>query len=168
MGQYCDIPLLRASALNLPVRDSIADLVISTGVLHHTPDPRQGIAENCRIIKPGGRLYLRLFNKDGYYKYMYGWIGGFMRTLRRSGPLGSGVVDRGLFQFYHLLRRLKSSDRVPKEKVRGVFENYFLKNMVQLMPRREVDSCLSTANMGIESYAVQGTMHCYVATKKYE
>ena len=64
LGRFCDIPLIRASALNLPVRDGVADLVVSTGVVHHTPDPRQGIAENCRIVKPGGRLYLRLFNGD--------------------------------------------------------------------------------------------------------
>ena len=97
---------------------------------------------------------------------MYGWIGGFMRTLRRCGPLGRGVVDGGFFPTYHLLRRLKSSDRIPREKLRGVFENYFLKDMVQLMSRHEVDSCLSTANMHIDSYAVKATMHCYNATKK--
>ncbi|MDP6701155.1 MAG: class I SAM-dependent methyltransferase, partial [Candidatus Latescibacteria bacterium] len=166
VAHFCDVPLIRGSALNLPVQDGVADLAISTGVLHHTPDPRQGIAENCRILKPGGRLYLRLFNRDGYYKYMYCWLGGAMRALRRTGKPGRLLVDGGMFQVYRRLRGLKSGDRVPTEKVRGVFVNYFLKDMVQLMSRQEVESCLATANMHIDSYAVKGTMHCYVATRE--
>ena len=163
---YCDVPRVRASALNLPVRSGVADLVISTGVLHHTPDPRQGIAENCRIVKRGGRLYLRLFNRDGYYRLMYGWIGGVMRFMRsQGGSLGRGIVDDVFFYLYCLLRRLKTNDRIPKDRQRGVFENYFLKDKVQLMTRAEVDSCLTTAKMRIDSYAVKSTMHCYVATK---
>jgi len=44
--------------LHLPFADGTADVVISDGVIHHTEDPWGAFAENFRILKAGGRVYL--------------------------------------------------------------------------------------------------------------
>jgi len=46
----------------LPVRDGAADLVFSSNVLEHVPDPLGFIDEMIRVTKPGGLVYLAFTN----------------------------------------------------------------------------------------------------------
>lgn len=39
------------------------DAVISTGVLHHTPDPRAGFLSLARLVKPGGIIVIGLYHR---------------------------------------------------------------------------------------------------------
>ena len=47
----------------LPFPDQTFDVVLSTLMMHHLPDPlkRQGLAEIARVLKPGGRLVIADF-----------------------------------------------------------------------------------------------------------
>lgn len=54
---------IRASALNLPFKDNIFDVVYSYGVFHHTPDPDAAFAEAVRVLKPGGAIYTYMYEK---------------------------------------------------------------------------------------------------------
>jgi 2-polyprenyl-3-methyl-5-hydroxy-6-metoxy-1,4-benzoquinol methylase/uncharacterized protein YbaR (Trm112 family) len=49
---------LRAPGL----RREAFDVVICTGVLHHTPDPRASFASLARLVRPGGVLVVGLYN----------------------------------------------------------------------------------------------------------
>jgi SAM-dependent methyltransferase len=49
---------LRAPGLS---RDAF-DVVICSGVLHHTPDPRTAFASVARLVRPGGVLVIGLYN----------------------------------------------------------------------------------------------------------
>jgi len=60
--------VLQASALDLPFPDASFDHVISIGVLHHTPDCRRGFAEAARVVKPGGRVVVFLYNSRNIYR----------------------------------------------------------------------------------------------------
>lgn len=51
----------KGSVLDLPLERSSFDLVISTGVLHHTPDPPKGMTEVARVLKRGGTAYISLY-----------------------------------------------------------------------------------------------------------
>jgi SAM-dependent methyltransferase len=44
------------------LRKGAFDLVYSSGVLHHTPDPRAAFASLARLAKPGGIIVLGLYN----------------------------------------------------------------------------------------------------------
>jgi ubiquinone/menaquinone biosynthesis C-methylase UbiE len=54
-----------ASVLSLPYPDQTFDYVVSSGVIHHTPDPKRGFNELVRVLKPGGKLFLSVYGKGG-------------------------------------------------------------------------------------------------------
>jgi SAM-dependent methyltransferase len=41
------------------------DIVFSVGVLHHTPDPDRGFQNLLRLVRPGGRLIVWVYSKEG-------------------------------------------------------------------------------------------------------
>lgn len=47
-----------ASAEAIPLPDASIDLVLLTQVLEHVPDPKPVLAEQLRLLRPGGRLAL--------------------------------------------------------------------------------------------------------------
>jgi SAM-dependent methyltransferase len=93
-------PLVQGDNLQLPFRSGCADLVISNGVIHHTPDARASFMELARITRRGGSLIVSVYDRSGWYYNVYRWVGGLVRGLR---PL---IGDRGLkltiFPFFHL------------------------------------------------------------------
>ena len=44
------------------LRDGAFDVVYSSGVLHHTPNPRTAFAHLARLVRPGGIIVLGLYN----------------------------------------------------------------------------------------------------------
>ena len=61
---------IQGDALNLPLAEEVFDDAFSIGVLHHTPEPRKGVSEANRVLKPGGSFALSMYPKGGYY----GWL----------------------------------------------------------------------------------------------
>ncbi len=55
----------RASVLDIPYPDASFDYVVSSGVIHHTPDPKRGFDELVRVLKPGGKLFLSVYGRGG-------------------------------------------------------------------------------------------------------
>lgn len=47
-----------ASLDSLPVKDNSFDAVLSTQTLEHLEYPREAVDDLCRVLKPGGRLFL--------------------------------------------------------------------------------------------------------------
>ena len=61
-GVTVDFRLGNAERLDFP--DESFDAVYSFGVLHHTPDIEQAVAEVRRILRPGGTAYVMLYHRD--------------------------------------------------------------------------------------------------------
>lgn len=76
----------RRSVLDTGFPEGSFDLVYCTGVLHHTPDPQRGLAELCRVVRPGGKVLVSFYNKYGF----------FPREVRRqiTRVLGGEDLDR--------------------------------------------------------------------------
>lgn len=58
-----------ADAEALPFEDSVFDVVYSFGVLHHTPNTARAIEEVRRILRPGGKAFIMLYNT-----YSLNWL----------------------------------------------------------------------------------------------
>src|SRR5258706_15301897 len=55
--------LLSADAENLPFPDSTFDYVYSWGVIHHSPDPKTAAKEILRVLRPGGKFCVMIYNR---------------------------------------------------------------------------------------------------------
>ncbi|MFZ0821177.1 MAG: class I SAM-dependent methyltransferase, partial [Candidatus Acidiferrales bacterium] len=78
------LPGAVADNCRLPVQDAVADVVITDGVMHHTGDPPRALAEDCRVLKKGGQLYLAVYKPGGRYEFLYRYPGWFIRMLVKS------------------------------------------------------------------------------------
>ena len=61
-----NVEFKEGSVLDLPFDNESFDMVCCSGVLHHTSDAKRGLSELVRVLKPGGRLFLLLYGKEGY------------------------------------------------------------------------------------------------------
>ena len=56
-----------ADGQSMPFADASHDTVVISNSLHHIPDPRKGLAEAARVLKPGGILYIMEPVASGHY-----------------------------------------------------------------------------------------------------
>jgi ubiquinone/menaquinone biosynthesis C-methylase UbiE len=60
---------LQGDLFKLPFSDNSFDVVVSWGVLHHTPDPFRGLAEMVRVCRKGGFVAVFLYNRWNHWKF---------------------------------------------------------------------------------------------------
>jgi ubiquinone/menaquinone biosynthesis C-methylase UbiE len=61
-GRTPGVHFVQADLFQLPFADSTFDVVMSLGVLHHTPDPRRAFASLPRVVKPGRLLTITVYD----------------------------------------------------------------------------------------------------------
>ena len=126
-------------AESLPFDDGSFDLVYSNGVLHHTPNTAQAVAEILRVLKPGGRVIVMVYAENSlqYWRNLvwhYGLKSGDLsrqsmadimsRTVERTGNDARPLVKvytkprlRALFAAFEgidIVQRQISPELVPR------------------------------------------------------
>ena len=79
--RFGNVSFVQASLLDLPFENNFFDVVVCTGVLHHTLNPEKGFAEMTRVLKPGGRFVLGVYGKHGLFPYCLALARFFTVTL---------------------------------------------------------------------------------------
>ncbi len=78
-----DGDIREAGAEALPFADASFDYVYSWGVLHHTPGIGRAIEEIHRVLAPGGRVGLMLYNRRSiFYRYLVAYVEGVVNAER--------------------------------------------------------------------------------------
>jgi SAM-dependent methyltransferase len=73
-----------ADAARLPFQDESFDYVYSWGVLHHSPGIPAAIAEINRVLKPGGKVGVMLYNRQSLlFRFLVRWQEGFVNLESR-------------------------------------------------------------------------------------
>jgi SAM-dependent methyltransferase len=92
------VTLAQMNLFRLPLRPERFDLVVCTGVLHHTSDPRRGFRGLLRHVRPGGHVVIGLYNRFGRLKTrLRAWLPGKLgdRLMARDPYLREhGVGNR--------------------------------------------------------------------------
>ncbi|OQB19195.1 MAG: hypothetical protein BWY14_00552 [Parcubacteria group bacterium ADurb.Bin192] len=92
------------SNLALPIKDKCVDIIISHGVIHHTPNPMLCLVEFSRVIKTGGKLILAVYNWENFYRRLYWFMNCVCAAYRKifGKKLGDILIMITIFPFYHL------------------------------------------------------------------
>jgi SAM-dependent methyltransferase len=75
-GDFPNVVFVQADIFDMPFRDGAFDRVFCHGVLQHTPDPARGFRALDRVLRPGGRISIDVYLKDGKirpWKAKYLW-----------------------------------------------------------------------------------------------
>jgi SAM-dependent methyltransferase len=99
------VAFAQGDLLRLPMRSDTADLVVSRGVIMTTGNPAGALAELARVTRPGGRLYVRVYNHDNAYRIAYR-IGGPICRAIAAVPGGTTALAILLVPPFYLLLQL--------------------------------------------------------------
>jgi SAM-dependent methyltransferase len=156
------LPGAVADNLHLPVLNDVADLVITDGVMHHTGDPPQAFAEDCRIVKPGGKLYVAVYRPGGRYEFIYRYPGWFVRLLLRSGAT-TWIAYATVLPLYYLAHKLKSKGKVTWQGARNLFYDYFASTHVAFLSKKDVEAMGAAHGMDLLRYDenLAQNVHCF-------
>lgn len=155
--------------LDLPVASNAFDFVISTGVIHHTPDPPRALAECCRVLKQEGLLFLKLRNLHSPYGYLFYTYGSLMRWSEKSQRM-KWISELLGFKVYKLTRKIFYSHlpKRPDAELRGKYENLFIKGLITFYTTPQVKKMLADNNMEIQygrKVSFTHRQHFYVSKK---
>jgi SAM-dependent methyltransferase len=74
-GEGTELHQLDPASPALPFADASFDYIHSSGVLHHVPDLQGTLRELRRILKPGGRMRVMVYNHDSVWLHLYvAWV----------------------------------------------------------------------------------------------
>lgn len=68
LGNRKNIHLVQATLNELPFRSEVFDGCYCIGVIQHTPDPENSVRSLPRVLKPGGRLALTMYERTQFTK----------------------------------------------------------------------------------------------------
>jgi len=68
--EFTEVTLIKEKE-KLPLEDNSIDYIHSSGVLHHTPNMPEILAEFRRILKPNGIIRIMIYNYDSIWTHLY-------------------------------------------------------------------------------------------------
>jgi SAM-dependent methyltransferase len=154
-----------ASNLSLPLDSGGFDVVISDGVLHCTPDPRTGFAEDARITRAGGIFYLAVYNPDGYYRFMYQEVGSVFRRIEKN-IFGKVFLFLTAVPAYWVLHLIKSRGKRTWNGAVNLFYDYFITPHASFHSHAEVCEWARQENLDLVNYdSSRGNVHAFIFKK---
>lgn len=137
--------------LHLPFADGSVDVVISDGVIHHTDNPQAAFAENCRVLKHFGRMYLAVYKPAGRYPFLYRFPGGLIRAglkHRWAQPIVAVFAQLP----YFLVHFVRSRGRRTWSGAKNLFYDYFVTPRIAFLPRNLVEEWCGREHVSLERY----------------
>lgn len=117
---------LKADLQNLPLKENSFDLIISNGVLHHTPDTKASFLRLARFVKPGGKLYVWLYRKP-FQLHKRLTLAAFDTFRVVISRLPKKVQKPILYSFakgFYLISRFKRKERDFKDLLLDVYDSF--------------------------------------------
>jgi len=163
--QSDNLTLKQGNNLDIPLEDSIADVVVSDGVCHHTGDTVKAFSECVRILKIGGKLYLAVYKKYRYYPFIYYMVGGIFRLMNKS-KIGNLLVENIFTHVHYFLYKIFKKQKLSKEETRNIFYDYFITPIATFQSKSDVRDWCVEFGCTIEDYTrTLGNCHVFIINK---
>jgi 2-polyprenyl-3-methyl-5-hydroxy-6-metoxy-1,4-benzoquinol methylase len=122
------VHFVRGDLQSPPFEIGSFDLIISNGVLHHTPSTYRSFVEVCKLVKPGGRFYLWLYRKSERFLRRYLFCSAFelVRSVVSRLPQSlQGLVVKAYAYALLVLHKVlgKYKDLSWPERVVGAYDS---------------------------------------------
>jgi SAM-dependent methyltransferase len=110
----------QASVLELPYSDATFDYLYSIGCLHHTGDLERSVQEVHRVLVPGGRAVVMLYNRHSVRRVRFALV----RALRGRGGRSLDDELRGVYDAHEAGEAAPHTDFVSRAEVRRLFRDF--------------------------------------------
>lgn len=111
LKNYDRVNLTLCDAENISFRNNIFDIIISDGVLHHTPNIEASISEIYRVLKDNGCAIIMLYRK-GNPKW---WLTKIIRGI-------SSIVDKFTKEKFYIANHIRKNRKVGELKGTALLE----------------------------------------------
>ena len=113
------------SALDIPHRDASFDYVYSIGCLHHTGDLRKAVSEVYRVLVPGGKIIVMLYNRYSFRRLVHIPVICVRNVLLERHPYKSfREVVRAVYDANSVGEAAPHTDFVSRSDVRKLFSRF--------------------------------------------
>jgi SAM-dependent methyltransferase len=162
--------VLEGSALDMPYEPETFDYVYSIGCLHHTGNLQKAIDEVHRILKPGGRTIVMLYNRNSFRQFKQVTLPRWRERLKGRHKETEAEKIRALYDTSSTGTVAPHTDYVTPREVRRLFADFsrvqidiqnfdafYLPYRIMFVPR---EKCLNNIGrvLGLDLY-ITATKH---------
>lgn len=115
------------SALSIPHYDQSFDYVYSIGCLHHTGNLTQSLSEVFRVLKPGGKAIIMLYNRNSFRQLVQvPWqkFKQFFNRQQKAKNQNFSAFVRSLYDSNAVGEAAPYTDYVSSRQVRNLLSNF--------------------------------------------
>jgi ubiquinone/menaquinone biosynthesis C-methylase UbiE len=115
------------SALSIPHYDQSFDYVYSIGCLHHTGNLTQSLSEVFRVLKPGGKAIIMLYNRNSFRQLVQvPWqkFKQFFNRQQKAKNQNFSAFVRSLYDSNAVGEAAPHTDYVSSRQVRNLLSNF--------------------------------------------
>lgn len=140
-----NIDVIQASNMNLPFGDTFFDYVISSGVVHHTPNAKKSVEELIRVLKPQGLLYLLIYRKPSIHYLERITTGALIRKIHKKNKW---IIDNILVRlmipviYFGKALKFKTLKRASYQEYKNYFYDRFITPQATFHTKKEVETWL--------------------------
>ncbi len=125
LGETPGDRVLQGSALDIPFADGTFRFVYSIGCLHHTGDTARAVGEVHRVLAPGGKAIVMLYNKNSFRQLVQMPLSRLRECLRNgTDPARDDAARRARYDANAKGEAAPHVDFVSQRDVRRIFAKF--------------------------------------------
>ncbi len=157
--KYCrdlGLEVYEMNNMHLGFASGVSDFTISSGVIHHSPDPKKSFLELLRITKKGKKAYVSVYRKYSSYHLTY-FLCAPIRWLykKQEAFVYSTIFPIFYFLYFVPLFFLLQGKVINKQTGLTLFADQILTPQASFHTKREISTWIHEAGAKLVDFAVE-------------